>query len=52
MVSASSGCHADEMMPKCFLTEVNLGVRLAHKGHLSPQYNSCLKAKMRRGGIK
>ena len=35
MVSTSSGCHADEMMPKCLLT----GVRLAHKGHLSPQYN-------------
>ena len=40
MVSASSGCQAGEMMPKCLLTEVSLGVRLAHKGHLSSQYNS------------
>ena len=37
MVSVSSGCHADEMTPKCLLTEVSLGVRLAHKVHLSPQ---------------
>lgn len=37
---SASDCHTDEMMPKYLQTEVNPGVRLAKKSHLSPQYNS------------
>lgn len=45
-----SGCHATEMMPQCLQNELDLGVRLAHKNHLSPQ-DDCLKTKMNQVGM-